>query len=196
MYKKVNITENLLRILSLFARGFSKDFYIREIVSLLDLSPRTVKLSLDLLESKGVLVSKTRGKIRLFRLNNSPLTKQYLILAEQYSYLSFIEEHSFIKTILDSLLPHINGIALLFGSYVKGLAHENSDIDVFVIGSYDSERVDFLSQKYGVEINVKSYPLDVFRKVYSKDVLIREVLNNHFVLTGTSRFIEEVFAHE
>ena len=55
MYKKVNITENHFRILSLFSNGFDREYYIREVQRLLKISPRTSQLILADLEKKAIL---------------------------------------------------------------------------------------------------------------------------------------------
>ena len=61
MYNLLNnnlrITENHLKVLSLFTSGYNKSLYIREVNRMLELSPRTAQLTLDYLESKGVLHS-------------------------------------------------------------------------------------------------------------------------------------------
>lgn len=83
MYEKINITENTLQVLSLFTNDFRKEYYIREVEKLLKISPRTAQLILEELENKGVLESKIKGKIRIFKLNPNVFTKRYLTFVEQ-----------------------------------------------------------------------------------------------------------------
>ena len=64
MYKKIRITENTLQVLSLFTNDFNREYYIREVKKLLKISPRTAQLILEDLEDKGVIESKTKGKIK------------------------------------------------------------------------------------------------------------------------------------
>ena len=84
MYKKLNITENHLRILVLFSLNPDKDYYIREISKLLHISPRTSQLILDDLEKKDILSSVVRGKIKLYKIKDSENSKNYLDLAKAY----------------------------------------------------------------------------------------------------------------
>jgi hypothetical protein len=75
MYEKLNITENHLRVLSLFTAGFEREYYIREVQKLLKISPRTAQLALAYLENSNVLESKLKGKIRAYRLKKAILRR-------------------------------------------------------------------------------------------------------------------------
>ena len=50
MYEKLDITENTLKVLSLFTNGFDKTYYIREVERLLKISPQTSQVILEDLE--------------------------------------------------------------------------------------------------------------------------------------------------
>jgi PAS domain S-box-containing protein len=69
MYKKVNITENHLQILSLFTNGFENEYYIREIERLLKISPRTSQLILEDLERKTIRIEKLENEFEEQRKN-------------------------------------------------------------------------------------------------------------------------------
>src|SRR3989338_3577700 len=120
MYNKLNITENTLQVLSLFTNGFDKEYYIREVEKLLKISPRTAQLILDDLESKGVLESKIKGKIKLYTLKKNSLSQRYIVFAEQYKTIAFIEKNLIIKEIIEKISPFIKGVGIIFGSYAKG----------------------------------------------------------------------------
>jgi predicted nucleotidyltransferase len=194
MYTKENklkITENHLKVLSLFTRGFNREYYIREIPKLLGIGPRTAQLILNDLEEKGVLESETRGKIRTYRLKKGITTKEYLIFSEQYKTIVFLESHLLIKEIVEKIYENIKGIALIFGSYAKGTEKEDSDLDMLIIGKHDEEAIKKVACTYGREISIKSYSLSAFKK-NMKSHLIVEVLCNHIVIRGVEDFINMV----
>jgi len=193
MYEKINITENTLQALSLFTDGFDREYYVREVQKLLNISPRTSQLILENLEKKGILISKTKGKIKTYRLNLTDFTKKYLIFVEQYKAISFLSKRLMIKEIIEKISPHIKGIGVTFGSYVKKLETENSDLDIFVAGSYNSDGIKKVSEMYGIEVSVKCYPLETFEKNLRKDILLKEVLKNHVIFLDVEGFIEGVF---
>ncbi|MFH1637281.1 MAG: nucleotidyltransferase domain-containing protein [Candidatus Woesearchaeota archaeon] len=193
MYKKLKITENTLHVLSLFTNDFSREYYVREVQKLLKISPRTAQLILEDLEDKGVIESKTRGKIKTFKLNPSEFTKRYLVFVEQYKAIAFLEKKLLIKEIIEKITPSIKGIGVIFGSYVKGLETEYSDLDVFVAGEYDIDEINRVSKNLGIEISVKCYPLKTFEKNLTKDILLKEVLKNHVVFLNAEQFIRAAF---
>jgi len=193
MYEKLRITENALQALSLFTNDFSREYYIREVERLLKISPRTAQLILENLEDKGIIESKTKGKIKAYKINPSEFTKRYLVLVEQYKAIAFLEKRLLIKEIIEKITPHIKGIAIIFGSYVKGLEKENSDLDIFVAGDYNQDEIKKVSKNLGIEISIKCYPLKTFEKNLTKDILLKEVLKNHVVFVNAERFIHMVF---
>ncbi len=192
MYKKLNITENHLKILSLFTRGFDKEYYIREVQRLLRVSPRTAQLILDDLENKAVLESETKGKIKLYRVKESDIAREYLIFSEVYKRISFFEANDLIREVLIKVIPNIKGVCVVFGSYAKGIQKKGSDLDVFVVGSYRKKEIDKMARMYGVDINIKSYPLRVFKKELRKDILLREILDDHVIVYGVEDFVDLV----
>jgi uncharacterized protein len=193
MYKKITFTENTLQVLSLFTNDFSRDYYVREVEKLLKISPRTAQLILEDLEDKGVLESKKRGKIKIFKLNPSDFTKRYLVFVEQYKAIAFLEKKILIKEIIEKITPHIRGIGVIFGSYVKELEKEGSDLDLFIAGNYDNDEIKKVSENLGVDVSVKCYPLKTFEKNITKDILLKEVLKNHVVFLNVEQFIQVVF---
>lgn len=195
MYEKINITENHMGVLSLFTNGFDKEYYIREVQKMLVISPRTSQLILDDLENKGILESKIKGKIRSYKLKRNSLSQRYIIFAEQYKTIAFLEKKLFVKEIIEKISPFIDGIGLIFGSYAKGTANKDSDLDIFVVGSYNNKEVNKISKIYGIDISVKCYSLKIFEKNFNKDALIREVLKNHIIFLNTEQFIRIVFEY-
>ena len=193
MYNKLRITENSLQVLSLFTNDFRREYYIREVERLLKISPRTAQLILEDLEDKGIIESKTKGKIKTYKINPSEFTKRYLVLVEQYKVIAFLEKRLLIKEIIEKITPNIKGIAIIFGSYVKGLEKEGSDLDIFVAGNYNQDEITKVSKNLGIEISVKCYPLKTFEKNLTKDILLKEVLKNHVVFVNVEQFIRVVF---
>ena len=193
MYKKIKFTENTLQVLSLFTNDFNREYYVREVQKLLKISPRTAQLILKDLEDKGVIESKIRGKIRTYKIKLSEFTRRYLIFVEQYKAIAFLEKKLLIKEIIEKITPHIKGIGIIFGSYVKGLEKKGSDLDIFIAGNYNNEEIKKVSKNLGIDISIKCYPLKTFEKNMAKDILLKEVLKNHVVFLNVEQFIQRVF---
>ena len=193
MYDKLNITETHLRVLSLFTKGFNREYYIREVHKLLKISPRTAQLILDNLEKKTVLESQTKGKIRTYKIRKSITSLQYLVLTEHYRTLVFMEKHPVVREIISKIRPGVSGVGLIFGSYAKGLETSESDLDVFVVGDEcDRKGIRNVSKLYGIEINVKNYPVKLFEENLRSDILIKEVLEDHIVFSNAESLVNMV----
>lgn len=200
MYNLLNnslgITENGLRILSLFTIGYKKDFYIREINRALKISPRTSQLILDDLETKGILESITRGKIKTYILRKNQTSKYYLTLAEAYKTTLFMENNPLIKEVIERILPLISGIGLIFGSYAKGEQRGGSDLDVFLLGDADNKKIRDISKTYGIDINLIIYPLEKYKSTIDKDIFLKEVIENHIAISNIDGFVSSVMGNE
>lgn len=192
MYNKINITENGLQIISLFTNGFDREYYIREVEKLLKISPRTAQLILEDLENKGIIESKVKGKIKSYKLKISELSGRYLAFVEQYKSIAFMEKNLIVKEVIEKIVPFINGIGVIFGSYAKGTFDKESDLDIFVAGGYEEEEIKKISRNFGIEISIKCYPLKTFEKNANQDIFLREVLKNHIVFKNAELFIQKV----
>ena len=192
MYDKLNITENHLRVLCLFTNGFERDYYIREVGKLLKISPRTAQLILDGLENRGILESKIKGKIRAYTLKRNALSQKYIMFAEQYKAIAFLEKSLIIKEIIEKISPSIKGIGIVFGSYAKGAANKDSDLDIFVAGECNKKEIKKISKTYDIEISVKHYPLKIFERNFANDVLLKEILKNHTIFLNLEQFVRIV----
>ncbi len=190
MVIKVNDTD--LRILSPFTKGYDKEYYIREVEKLLKVSSRTALVTLAKLEKKGILVSKTKGKIKTYAIKNSTLSREFFLLTEQYKKIQFLEKNHLIKEILEKADEFMQGIVIVFGSYAKGIQKEDSDLDLFIVGKYDEDKIKEVGKKYGIDINIKSYPMKIFGKELHDDILLKEVVGNHTIIKDAEGFVRRV----
>ena len=78
----------------------------------------------------------------------------------------------------------------MFGSYAKGNEKEGSDLDIFVAGSADEEKIDKIAEIYHLEINVKKYTLLEFKRALREnDTLIKEAAKNHILMQNAQEFV-------
>ena len=195
MYDNINsvgITENHLKVLSVFTRGYDREYYIREVQRMLGISPRTAQLILEDLEKKAVLESKTKGKIRSYRIKKGIIARDYLLLAETYKTISFLERNMLVKEVVEKITPYIEGMAAIFGSYARGSQEKDSDVDIFIAGPYDRGKVGEVSELYGLEVNVKSCSFKTFEKNFKNDIFFKEIVENHIIISGIEDFVTAV----
>jgi len=189
---KLNITENHLMVLSLFTDGYYKEYYIREVYNTLNIGVRTAKRILDDLEQKGILTSNIKGNIRVFTIQNNQLARDYLTLTEQYKKIIFLQNNLLIKEIIEKITPHIKGISLIFGSYAKEEQDEESDLDLCIIGKFNKTEIFKVSKTYNISLNIKNYSLSTFEEKKDDDFLLKEIIQNHVIITQPDQFIERI----
>ena len=96
------------------------------------------------------------------------------------------------KEVIEKIIPFIDGIGIIFGSYAKGTSNRESDLDLFIAGNYKMEEIKKVSRNLGIEISVRCYPLKTFEKNVIQDILLKEILKNHIVFINTELFIQKV----
>ena len=193
MYNKLNINENSLKTISLFSQGYDESFHIRQLAGIIGISVRTAQIILNYLEDKSILTSSFVGKSKIYKLNKNTISYNYILLAEQYKKIGFLESNQLIGEVCDKLAFFTKGSIIVFGSYAKDNADDKSDLDIFVIGEIDRKRIKEISETYNIEINPKIYSLEDIDKRKPKDFLIREVLDNHIIIKGGETFLDIVF---
>jgi predicted nucleotidyltransferase len=86
----------------------------------------------------------------------------------------------------------MQGIVIIFGSYAKGIQKEDSDLDLFIVGAYDKKKIKNTGKKYGIDINIKSYPLQLFEKEIHNDILLKEIKKDHILIKDAEGFVRKV----
>ncbi len=190
MVIKVNNTD--LKVLSLFTKRYDREYYIREVEKLLNVSSRTALVTLAKLEKKGILESESKGKIKIYSIKKSSLSREFFVLAEQYKRIQFLEENHLIKEVLEKADAFMRGIVIVFGSFAKGIQKDDSDLDLFIVGKYDEHKIKEVGKKYGIDINIKSYPMKIFEKELHDDILLNEIMDSHVLIDDAEGFVRRV----
>jgi len=189
---KINLSEMHLKVLSLFTEGFDNEYYIREVQRILKISSKTAFNILSALEKQGILEAKTKGKIKIYKLQSHLQVKDYLVMVETYKKIIFCDKNPVINEILEKISPVTEGIGAVFGSYAKGLQKKGSDLDVFIAGKYNPNEINKLSKTYNIHISVQNYPLNIFEKEIKENVLLKEIIHNHIIFKGAEKFLRVI----
>ena len=178
-----------------FLGNYTGSFTGSDIARKKSLNQKSVSNALNKLESEGFLKSNTVGKNKEFSLNldNMETVKNFIVAAEHIRTANFLKKQALIKEIILKIGPAFNGIVIIFGSYAKGTQKKDSDLDIFIAGAYDRDKVYKVSELYNLQINVKNYPASAFRRALkSKDILLTEIIKNHVIISGAEGFVNAV----
>lgn len=186
------INQTTLKILGLFRNDYKTSFYLREIARNVHVDAKAVGLQLNRLEKVNIVKSLQKGKNKEHTLNlNNFLTLYYLILAETFTTLEYLNRNFEIKKLVGETTKKMGKTAILFGSFAKENMTKESDIDILII---DNEKSDLtilkeLGNLLSREVNVKLMSEEQFTNgLVIKDPLVQEIAANHIILKGIDNY--------
>lgn len=121
-----------IKLLEYYFLNPEKKNYINELADILKIDPGNLFRKLKELEAEGIFISETHGNQKYFGLN-----KKYPLLKEIKK--TFEAKYGLINLLKDKL-SKLNGLkeAYIFGSYANNSLQQESDIDIFLVGSHSS----------------------------------------------------------
>ena len=118
------------KIIEIFLKEPSREYYVREIAKRTGKSPTTASKHLKKWIKKKILIGEKKYNHLLFRVNTE--SRQYKLIKINYN-MELLEICGLIEYLEEFYeKPHA---IVLFGSFARGEDNENSDIDILVISS-------------------------------------------------------------
>ena len=189
------ITDNKLKIISLYRFNYLSQYHVREIAKLTKTSHVTLLPHLKAIEKDKILIFKRIGKNKVYSLNlNNIIAKYYITLSETVESIRFLEQIFLIKKIFAEIFK-LNPFEtiIIFGSYAKKTFKEDSDIDIFCLGGITQNKtnqIKKIGETYGKTINIKKSTVSNFEnRLRKKDPLIIEIIKNHIILQNPESFV-------
>ncbi len=159
--------------------------HLREIARILNENHSTILRKVNLLISKNIIGAESQGKNKVYSLKDNLATKSAIYLSEHYKLLKLFEKYPRLEIILEDLLKETNEkLIILFGSYAKFSAKENSDIDIYV--ETQSKNTKNQLEELNSRLSIKIGPFD------KDSLLIKEIIKNHIILKGVEEFYEKI----
>ena len=188
MYLKRN---DMLEVLKLYLGDYNKQFYLREISRLTKLPLKTTQNVANALERSKILKTNISGKNKYFKLNLDNIqTKLYLLQAEGYKTIIFLEKYQQFKTFLKEISKTT---IIIFGSFAKFNPEKDSDLDLLIISQKEEKLPAHL-------IPHKIHDIKITKKAFAKSVknhetFIKEVEENHIILNNHSFYVDLMWDH-
>lgn len=192
--KNSQLSENILKdlnILDVFRNDYGLKVHGRSVSKMILKNQKTVSLKLKNLETKGILKSEQKGKIKEYFLNlDSPLFSHCMSIIEESVALAFIMKHQRFCDLYHKLIDFFHGPILIFGSFARGNNVKESDIDILLLGDYDKQKLERILSLYPFEVHVIHMTLKQFeRGLLKKESFMLEILENHIILQGSSLMV-------
>jgi predicted nucleotidyltransferase len=171
-----------LNILTLIYLHSKAEFYLREIIRLVNAGRGAVERELANLVEAGIITREKRGNHVYFSANR---------LCPIYGELkSMIVKTAGIADVLKSALKPLGGgieLAFIYGSYAKGTDRSSSDVDLMVVGDVSHRDVvkamSGAQEKIGREINPTVFSINEFRgRIRKKDTFLRRVMSSQRIM--------------
>src|SRR3989344_6324425 len=175
--KRDNLELDIVGLLS------KADNHVRGIAKKLNESHSTILRKLDNLKKENVLDSRKEGKNKIFHLKNNLVSRTYILQAELHKLTKLLRHNPELGIIFEELLKKTDErLIVLFGSYAKGLAKKDSDIDVYI--ETKSRNVKKTVEEIHSKISVKIGAFD------TRSPLIKEIIKDHIIIRGIEAFYD------
>ncbi|USH00474.1 nucleotidyltransferase domain-containing protein [Thermococcus argininiproducens] len=167
------------KVLEYFLLHPTCEIHLKELARALKISSGSAKLYCDLFESEGILLSRRKGNLRLFRLNNDDFAVKEI---KKTYYLLLLKEKG-----IQNICKNCSSLAI-YGSFASGEFDEKSDLDILVIGS--KEDIDYkllreIEERVGVSLQLTVLPFYKWEKMKEeKDHFAESVIRKHVLIKG------------
>ena len=174
-------------VLTPFTRDYSLQISASEISRKIKVPQKTVHRKLELLVKANLLDYTREGKNKLYFLDFGKQTSLSLInMVETFKELKFKQDFPQIALLFDELSSHF----ILFGSYAKGLAKKESDIDLIIFGKKSAE-ISKIVKRYPFEVNIFYFTLEQLKKMLKRrEHLVLEIMKDHILFGDKEKIIK------
>ena len=160
-----------------------KGMHVRKIGKTLNIPNASVSRATRKLVEKKVLDFRIEGKNKIFALKPGIESQSYIFMAEHYKLQKLISKYPSLSVIIDSINEkNNNDLVLIFGSYAKFKAKNNSDIDIYI--KTKDRNIKKKIEQLNSKINVKIGEFD------KNNLLIKEIIKDHIIIKGVERYYE------
>lgn len=174
-----NVANEIVNIL------LQTDLHPRGLAERLNVNHMTVARKLADLSKENVVDFRIEGKNKVYFLKKTIEARNAVLITEHYKLSRIIGAHPRLRGIVQTCLDNTSiPLAVLFGSYVKGTATKESDIDLYV-ETGDRTLKKEMEQKYP-RLSVKMGAFD------PSNLLIQEIQKNHVIVKGVERYYEKI----
>ena len=180
MLQKLFTSKTRVKLLTLFIMNPEREMYIREIARSTKGNINAIRRELANLEEIGLLKSEKKGNSKYYVAN-----KKMPIYNELASII--LKTEGVAKELQDGLIEIGVETAFIYGSFASGEATVNSDIDIFIIGEINEDKLIIkireIEKTLSREINYVLFTAKEFeRRIKSRDPFVLNVLNEPKVM--------------
>ncbi|MCK5283159.1 MAG: nucleotidyltransferase domain-containing protein [Nanoarchaeota archaeon] len=178
MLEHLFTSKSRIKILSLLMFNQDKEYHLREIARLVDVSPKYVGKELEKLLKISIVNKYKRGNMSIYSIN-----RDNIILDELKKI--FLKTDYLGEMIRKELQDKV-AYAFIYGSFAKGEENENSDIDLFIVGSIGEDELIKIVQKLekttNREINYVVWNMGTFNQRAKSHHLLKTIKKSKIIM--------------
>jgi len=158
--------------------------HVRRIAKNLNINHMCIARKIKELAKENVVDYKKEGRNKTYFLKKTIEAKNYISTAENYRLNQILKKYPHLRGIIGKIQKDSRiKLAILFGSYAKGIAKENSDIDVYI---------ETLNRNIKKELSLFDTRSSIKIGRYNKSsLLIKEIEKNHIIIKGVELYYEK-----
>ncbi|GBE19822.1 nucleotidyltransferase domain protein [archaeon BMS3Abin17] len=158
--------------------------HVREIAKNLSINHMMISRKIKELSDENIADYKEKGKNKVYFLKNTIEAKTHIFKAEQYKLIRILGKYPNLREIFEKIQKDKRiKMSLLFGSYAKGIAKPNSDIDVYIETSNKEIKKDTENINSSLSIKIGKYN--------KSNLLAKEIEKNHIIIKGVEEYYEK-----
>ena len=158
--------------------------HIRGIAKKLNTNHMNILRRIKKLAKENVVDYKEEGRNQTHFLKKTIEARNYVLSAENYKLNKLLKKYPDLRGIVEKIQNDKRiKLAILFGSYAKGIAKTDSDIDIYIETNNKKikEDVGLIDSKISVKIG----------KYNKSSLLIKEIEKNHIIIRGVEAYYEK-----
>jgi len=161
-----------------------KELHLRALSKLINIPHPTVYRETKKLKEDNILEYEMKGRNKMISLKKGIESLYAIYQTEYYKTLKFIEKNPEFSILIEEIIKKTNSnLIILFGSYAKGIAKKDSDIDLFV--ETKNKKIKEMLENTNSRLSVKIGRLD------NKTYLGKEIIDNHIIIKGVETYYEK-----
>lgn len=158
--------------------------HIRGLAKALNTNQTTISRKVQDLYKQNIVDFKQEGKNKVIFIKKTLEAQEFLYIVEMSKLLQTLKKYPLLRRIIEKIKERENiDLTILFGSYAKGSANKESDIDIYIDTDKAKikEEVESIDSKISVKIGN-----------YNKDsLLIKEIEKNHVIIRGVEIYYKK-----
>lgn len=159
--------------------------HIRGLAKQLATNQTTIARKVKELETLNIVDYREEGKNKVYFLKKTIEAEEFVYIGEHNKLIQVLHQFPILRQIVSKIKENSQiKLAILFGSYAKGISKTSSDIDIYIETTNRTikKELEGLNSKLSIKIGE-----------FNKDnLLIKEIIKNHIVIKGVENYYSKI----